>query len=117
MSPIDPRVLQAFSEALTKEGSAGGYMSRLGQHLKASPRMGRVATHLADHGHVYDLAGLGGMMGLEAAHAAHSLKKDPMTGKRDWRGALESGAEGAFLGTLAAPVAANLLLKRPGGAH
>lgn len=114
MDPTDPRVLQAFSATLTKEAFRG-LTSRLAgglQSVAQNPRAQAVASHLERNSHRYDLAGLGGMMALEGANLAHSAKKDPTTGKRDWNGIRHSAGEGAFLGMLAAPVAAQMLLNK-----
>lgn len=117
MSPLDPAVLQAFAETLTKEAFAGGVTSRLAKGVKSlggNKTLHTVAEHLDRNSSKYDIAGLGGMIGLEGANLAHSIKKDPVTGKRDWGGAAHAGLEGGYLAALAAPVAAGLYLGKKG---
>lgn len=113
---VRSRVAEKYPDLLEKKGSlrttlvaltkTAGLADALGKSLGPGSRVG---AHLAQHGHAYDLAGLGVLAAPSVDILHHEMGKAP--GQKDKREMGHAGLELAGLGALAAPVAASMLHK------
>lgn len=97
-------VFSYFSEAIKEAGVAGTLGKALGEGSA-------VGNHLRQHGHAYDLAGLGILAAPSAHNLAHAVKQHRAGGPVDKKEIGHSLAEIGGLGVLAAPVAAGMFGK------
>ncbi len=111
---MDIRTYAAFFDELTKQASvAGNIGQKIVQQAGHQPgALRRVGQHLADHGHAYDLGGLGILAAPSAMGLGEEFAKKRRGEAVSKKSVFKDGAELAGLATLAAPVAASALLHR-----
>jgi len=98
-------VYKSFVDELMKIKQAGEGLSAAGALGRALGPESAIGRHLAEHGHAYDLGGLGILALPPIDTLQHQARKEHPD---KWEMA-HAGLELGGLGTLAAPVAAQLL--------
>jgi hypothetical protein len=99
-------VAKKYPHLIKKQAAVAGALG------KAFGEGSRIGDHLIQHGHAYDLAGLGVLAAPPVHNLAHAVKTKVQGGQVDKKEVGHSLAEVGGLGVLAAPVAAQMLRHR-----